>query len=284
MRHKRTFGALVGAGLLLAGCGPEAQEAERPRPGAGNNAVAEQPALPVPEAMGRAALLQAAARVASATALGTDAGAVQDGLDGRQFELRIRFGCPGAVRPSAPGPFRIRFELETRTLRLSAAPHLTLEEPWIAKLGGEGVETVEGFWMRRPWLLEPGCPAGPAPAPAPEQAASGQSATAEPPQPAESAEQVGIAQFFTEADPRTRRRDRRAYEATVTLPEGQQPSPQGYDLVLSGRLRELAGGRVIACNVTGADAPPDCVIAAEFDRVRFEHPDTKEVISEWGAG
>ncbi len=277
---------LLWAGLLVAGCGRDADQAEQPT-AVVNNSAAERPALPAAESLGRAALLQAAARAASAAALGSDDGAAQKSLEGKVFELRIRFGCPGAAQPEAPGPFRIRFEPDSRTLRLSAAPHLTLEEPWIAKLAGEGVEAVEGFWMRRPWLLEPGCPPTPAPppAPAPEEAAPAERAQAEPPaEPPASGERVGIAQFFTDADSRTRRRDRRAYEATVTLPEGQQPSPQGYDLVLSGRLTELPGGRVIACNVTSADAPPDCVIAVQFDRVRFERPDTKEVLAEWGAG
>ncbi len=285
MTSARTIGALLAAGLLFAGCRPAAEESEQP-PAPVSNAAAQRPPLPVPQAMDRAALLQAVARVASATALGTDVQSALNGLDGRPFELRIRFGCPGAVQPAAAGPFRIRFEPDTRTLRLTAAPHLTLDEPWIADLAGEGVETVEGFWMRRPWLLEPGCPAAPAAAAA-EQAAPGATGTATASSPAEPlppGQRVGIAQFFTEADSRTRRRDRRAYEATVTLAEGQQPSPLGYDLVLSGRLRELVAGGVIACHVRSADAPPDCVIAAQFDRVRFERPDTKEVIAEWGAG
>lgn len=275
--------ALFAALVLLAACGPATDKGEDRAPT--NDAVAQRLPLPIAEPpLDRAALLEAAARAASAAALGRDDRDAQRPLEGDQFELRIRFGCPGAVRPgAAAGPFRIAFEPDSRTLRLSAAPDLVLDEPWIARLGGQGVEAVEGFWMRRPWLLAPGCtPASPSP---PQPAiASKQAAPDEPAIAPASGHRVGIAQFFTEADARTRRRDSRPYEATATLDEGEQPSAQGYDLVLTGRLRLLADGRIISCRVASADVPPDCVIAAEFDRVRLEHPGTREALAEWGGG
>ena len=95
---------------------------------------------------------------------------------------------------------------------------------------------------------------------------------------------VGIAQFFTSADPRTHRRDTRAYEATKILAEGEEPSAQGYDLVISGRLRKLADGRAIACTIVGADRPPACVVSAEIDRVWLERPDNRKMIAEWRRG
>jgi hypothetical protein len=95
-------------------------------------------------------------------------------------------------------------------------------------------------------------------------------------------QRIGIAQFFTGADSRTGRREERAYEASKMLAENERPSPEGYNLVLSGRLRRLPGGQVIACRVASVDAPPECVVSAKFDRVRIEVPSTKNVLAEWG--
>ena len=92
---------------------------------------------------------------------------------------------------------------------------------------------------------------------------------------------VGIAQFFTKADSRTGRRDQRAYETTKVLAEGERPSPEGYNFVLSGRLRALPEGRVINCRAPSFDRPPDCVVSAEFDRVWIERPNSKAVVAEW---
>lgn len=168
---------------------------------------------------------------------------------------------------------------------MRATPDLTRESPGIATLGGEEIEAVEGFWIYRPWLLADGCPAPPPKAPA---VPDGEEAEAQPqveaerqPEPAVRRSRVGIAHFFSKTDSRTGRRDNRSYEATKVLGEGEEPSRQGYNLVLSGRLIKLPGGRVIACRMTDADAPPECVVSAQFDRVWIERPDTGAMIAEW---
>lgn len=236
----------------------------------------------------RANLLIAVARAASAAALGTDDAAAQRELDGDRFEFRLRFGCPrpGNEEPGA-GPFSVRFDRESRRLRLSAAPTVSADDPVVTAIAGEEVEAVEGFWIERPWLLAAGCPAVPPP---PEQAETEA-------KPAEEADAEGdtninpatpilpsiaIAQFLTADDPRTDRRGKRPYEAAKTLPEGSEPSQQGYDLVLSGRLRANGNGKVISCTVTSPDRPPTCMVSALFDRVWIRHPGTGEIIAEWG--
>jgi hypothetical protein len=238
--------------------------------------------------MDRAALLLAVAKAASAAALGQDDLAVQRKLDAKKFELRIRFGCEGRVTSKSPQSFGVRFEPDTKTLRLRAAPNLTLDDSWITELAGETIEAAEGFLLERPWLLTAGCsrptntvpeqedlplnetnPDAVAPKGSPDQF-SAQTRT----------QRVGIAQFFTEEDPRTSRRDQRAYEVTKVLKDDERPSAQGYDLVLSGRLRRLHG-RVISCRVERADLPPDCLIAVEFGPVWIEAPATNEVLAEW---
>ena len=62
-----------------------------------------------------------------------------------------------------------------------------------------------------------------------------------------------------------------------------EPSRSGYDLVLSGRLKPLPGGKVITCIGNIADQPPNCIVSVEFDRVRIERADNREPLAEWAA-
>lgn len=274
--------SLAAAGLtVLASC--QQQAPEQPTV---NQPAVEAPASRLPKIeppVDRAGLLQAARAAASAAALGRDDAEVQRKLDGKAFEVRIRFGCAPAgpaEEAAAEGPFNVRFEPDERTLRVRAAPDLTLDDPQVAQIAGEGIEAVEGFWMRRPWLLADGCPVAPVQAQAPgagEPAAP--EAAAAPP----AGQRVGIAQFFSATDSRVGRRNQRAYEATSTLGAAEQPSPKGYNLVLSGRLRKLPSGPVISCRVGNRESPPDCIVSAEFDRAWIENPGTRAIIAEWSS-
>ena len=229
----------------------------------------DRPALPVIEpALDREGLLIAVARAASAAALSSNDREAQRELDGDRFELRIRFGCGGPRAAADSGPRSWTFDEKERVIRFRLEPDFAGDLPMMEAMAGGEFESVEGFWIRRPWLLSAGCAPtldGPPPA------------TTAPP----ADERVGIAQFFTEADPRTHRRDSRAYEATKRLEEKEAPSSHGYDLVLSGRLKALPDGRVIACAAAQAEAPPECIVSAGFDRVRIERPDTRAVVAEW---
>ena len=265
-----------------------------------SNAVVQLPRLPVAEPpMDRAALLIEVAKAASASALGKDISNDLRKLDGKRFEVRIRFGCDQPASPpevekttkpaaqgQATGPFNVRFNEKDRTLRLRAAPDVALDEKWIGSVVGESVEAVEGFWMYRPWLLTDGCPIAPLRMgrDTPEEESAGETkevAAASISRP-DRRYRVGLAQFFTKTDPRTGRRDGRPYEATKVLADEKPPSRQGYNLVLSGRLRHLPSGPVIACEAQNRDAPPQCVVSAVFDRVWIEEPGTKSLIAEWG--
>lgn len=284
--------ALALFGMTVTGC-REARHDDSVANAANNESKRALP-LPIAEPpLDRKQLLLAVLQAASASALGQDDSKQQRALDGARFEVRLRFGCPVYERlGSGSGSFDVRFDEEKRTLRVSTAPDITLDDPRIAELSGSEVEAAEGFWLPHPWLLTEGCP------PAPPQAAveaqdveaenkaarANQSANraqvvAAPPA-SGPAQQIGIAQFFTEADSRTTRREQRPYAVTKGLAEGEQPSAQGYNLVLSGRLRP-AQGKVINCRSTAPDRPPDCVVSAQFDRVFIERPDTKEVLGEW---
>lgn len=271
--------------LLLAGLSACRQSGEANREADVN---ASQPvenapsAVPLPKPpMDRAALLLTVAQARSAAAAGIDDREAQRALDGKEFELRIRFGCEGsAPRDEKKPALSWSIDPKSGVLRLRAAPDLS-EDSEVAK-GLQGVEAVEGFWLSRPWLLNAACPAKPAP--------RGDQPIEEEPNPASTpieptgaAPKVGIAQFFTATDPRTTRRDHRPYE-TVEKRDPRAPiGTQGFDLVLSGRLRMLPEGRVVRCVASAPDLPPACVISAQFDHVWIDDAATRERIADWSS-
>lgn len=261
--------------------------------------VLNQPMVPRPQPpLNRSALFAAVAQAASAEASGTDDGEAQRMLDGRQFELRIRFGCKGPsanLREAWLGWVR---DAGSGTLRVRAKPTLGADDELVRELGGDDFEAVEGFWIPRAWLLEPACPATAAVLPPGQSQGSETGSDDARPGPRTASARVeekaadpvpnwpriGIAHFFTETEPRTVRRSMRPYEAVKTIDPKQPLGSQGFNLVLSGRLQALPDGRVIACVAKSPDNAPECVVSAQFDRVRIERPENGEIIAEWGGG
>jgi hypothetical protein len=270
MRHVKAA-ALAAACLAACGCQqPQSQqdEATNAANAARPQTVPEIP-IPVPEPpLGREQLLVAAMHAASAYATGSEDTQAQRELAGKKFEFRVRFGCDEAA--SAQGDFSWSFDAASGALKVRAAPALSPKDAPVKAIAGDAFETVEGFWILRPWLVASACPRADAP-PAPT------------PEPAPDSQMVGIAQFFTASGPRTLRRSGRAYEATKKLAQGDKPAA-GFDLVLSGRLVALPNGRVIACTPTGAGARPSCIVSVEFGKVWIERADTKEHLADWGSG
>ena len=268
-------------GTLLPACGVQQPQ----ETGEENQATLSPPRrLPIVEPpIDRTRLLLTVARAASAHSAGINDVAVQRSLDGKQFEVRLRFGCEG------PGPGQSdhgwSLDPDGRTLRLRAVPNLFLDDDVTRSVADDQVEAVEGFWLPRPWLLQAACPSGqqtavPAtPAGDPERAKAEPAKASLPRAPAQ--QHIGIAQFFTAEDARTHRRMSRPFEAVKQLGEDEQVGEGGFDLVLSGRLRARGDGRVILCAGSGVDRPPDCIVSAEVDRVWIESPEDKAVLAEW---
>jgi hypothetical protein len=272
---------LVFAALtLLAACQQPQAQSNEPAPAA--EPKTQLPAVPRLESLDRTAILAAVAQAASAHAAGADDSVAQRALDGRQFELRIRFGCRGPTTVLGEQWLGWSFDEDRRTLRVRARPTLAREDPLVQELGGSGFEAVEGFWIPRPWLLQALCPTASAVEPAPADEVALEDPKVEEPLPRWP--RIGIAQFFSETDPRTGRRSMRPYEAVKTLDRGAPIASQGFDLVLSGRLKALPNKKVIACIAKGAQSPPDCIISTDFDRVWIEAPGSAEAIAEWSSG
>lgn len=248
------------------------------------------PAIPVPLApLDRAQLLQAATAAADAVAAGLALPEQNTALVGRTFVIRLPFGCGGPDGEDSGEWAYWSRNPKSGALKLVAKPHIWDEPDWVRALAGElRFDAVEGFWIRRPWTSSERC--APALQPAPETADAGAESDADeapevaeppPPVPVES-QTVGIAQFFAPEGRRTLRRGTRPYSATVKARPGTPPTkPQGYRLVLSGRITGYPDGQPVHCWNRGAGIRPVCLVAVEFSRVAFEDPADGSIISEW---
>lgn len=266
----------LGGVVLLGAC--DRPQNELTKPSNAPTVLASLTAVEPP--LTRAELLLAVMKAGSAVAAGRDDGAEQRDLAGKRFALRLRFGC--ASEPPADRARTATFDAEARVVKLSFPAEIGIQTPNLGALAGGDIEAVEGFWIRRPWLLEPACALHTEPAPA---AADG---STEAPSLATAATtaavpHVGLAQIFMKSDARTHRRERRAYQATERLGSDEGPSGKGYDLVITGRLRALATEKVIAC-VPAEEGAPSCMISASFDSVSIRRADTDRLIGEWPSG
>lgn len=259
-------------GPVLAGC---QREDAAPAPTTAP-AQTQTPIVAVGPAptLDRAGLLQAMDVAASAYAAGREVGGPS--LVGRRFVVRQAFGCAGATPPPADtatgdGLAAWSWGERRRSLKLSLAPGDWTASPLVAG-GAETWESVEGFWLPRPWLRADGCPGAQG-----DPLASGPAAP--------SPQTMGLAAVFEEDGPRTGRRNGRAYDFIVRGEDGQPavaPS-RGYRLVLEGRMAAFADGRAIRCRAANPDQRPVCIGAVQLDRVAFEDAEGR-MLSEWRDG
>ena len=259
------------ADLTTAAC---QRDAETPTPApepAAPTAETPEPILRDP-ALGRGALLEAVARAAADYAAGA-VPADKDPLVGRQFDVRLAFGCEGAEAPPADGAgdglARWSWGPERESVRLSLTPGDWSRSALIAGAGQDQWEAVEGFWIARPWMTAEGCPSL-----RPDPLASGPAAP--------SPQTVGLAAVFEAGGSRLGRRNGRAYTHAIRQ-AGDAPLialDAGYRVRLQGRVAAFPDGRAIHCRAANPNQRPVCVAAVQLDRVAFETP-TGDTLSEW---
>lgn len=262
------------AGLFAASCQREAEPAApAPEPAAPAEIPIETPVRPA--ALDRRGLLAAIGQAASNYAAGATP-ETADALVGRQFDIRLAFGCEGAEAPPADGAgdglARWSWGPERETLRLSLTPGDWTRSALIAGSGQEEWEAVEGFWVSRPWMSADGCPSIQG-----DPLASGPVAP--------SPQTVGLAAVFEKGGSRLGRRNGRAYTHTIRQ-AGDAPLvalDAGYRVRLEGRIVAFPDGRAIRCRAANPNQRPVCVAATQLDRVAFETP-TGETLSEWRPG
>lgn len=266
--------AAAAVGLLTVSCQRDAEPVAPPPEPSGP--VEPQPEPPVrPTTLDRRELLSAVSQAASDYAAGATPTAT-DPLVGRQFDIRLAFGCEGAETPPADGAgdglARWSWGPERETIRLSLTPGDWTRSALIAGASQDQWEAVEGFWIARPWMNAEGCPSIRA-----DPLASG------PVTPSPQA--VGLAAVFETGGSRLGRRNGRAYTHAIRQ-AGDAPLvalDAGYRVRLEGRIAAFPGGRAIRCRAANPNQRPVCVAAAQLDRVAFETP-TGETLSEWRPG
>jgi hypothetical protein len=255
----------------LASCSRPPQKAEPPKT-AMVTPAAPPLALAPPPSVDRAQLLAAVAQAASAFAVGQPEPKVAADLAGRRFSIKTAFGCFGPQVHVATGYL---YDDVKGTLKVSAQP-----EQWIDVAAIKGLlaspdsEAIEGFWIRRPWIVTDACPVTPGVVPAVSDP-SEDLATQEP----GAGNTVGLAAVFDKGGSRVLRRGSRPYEV---VRKSEEPSKGGFRLVLEGRLVAAPGGRSVSCWTVSPDQRPTCIVRVEFDRVAIESA-TGDLIGEWSS-
>ena len=245
--------------LAAAGC---RQKMPQPAQNATSNVSAETPprlstSVPLPQAaLDRQRLIFGALNALSAAALAQDDRDAQKKLDGREFELHLRFGCPGA----ATNPSRSwTYDEKNHVLRAHVVADLAADSVPASDLLLKGYEGAIGFLVDKPLLLTAGCPS-------PQL---GSVSAVEP--------TIAVAQLFTGQDSRVQR-PQRAYDITRKIEDSGKPT-EGLELVVSGRLEGLSDERPIHCAFS--EGPPACIIAAKFDQISIRNPVDGSVLGEW---
>lgn len=256
----------VGVMLLRGDATPEEPEpAATPEPAE----TPQTPAIPLPPpALTRADLLDMAEQAAAAYASGGPAPEGEAGLVGRNFRVRIPFGCYGPRQAGGDDWAGWEYADEGATIRLSATPENWTDTGFVAQLGGAPYDAVEGFWIPRPWMDGDGCPPirvdplGGAPAASPQT--------------------VGLAAFFEVDSSRVEQRGDRPWQAAIRAPEGETlERPAGFHLIVEGRLGAFADGRPVRCSSGGPDQRPLCIIRIRREYVAFSPIGSDEIIQEW---
>jgi hypothetical protein len=276
--------ALLIAVFLSGRKPPDAEPAPPPPP----EPVAAAPAPALVKALSRRDLLERANLAAASAADGINY-AAGESIVGRQFVMRIPFGCQG-VGDAAPSDrkaqdesqFSVRYDPKKRALTLLATPSnwtgIQQAQPADAV---NPVEHIEGFWVPKPWSFAETCNFTPPPAEPQDEKADDKKpdAAAKAGEGADAASQtiaspatqtLGFARMFRAEDSRVNRRDGRPYKYVIALPKDDDSAlRQTYRLALEGRIDAFGDGAPLRCKSENG-ARPVCYYAVRIDRVAFE--------------
>lgn len=224
--------------------------------------------------LGRAELLALAAEAADATARGDTMPAGVSDAVGKRFAISLPFGCDGPAEAGSVAAMQWRYDDGAGALRLTVTPATwSPTEWWTAKPRPEA-ETVEGFWIARPWTGSEACPASPAalaPSAAEPVTLTGQT--------------LAIGQVFGAEDGRQGRRDGKAYESVLRMARTEVGGKQGFTLRLTGRLASGPDSSVATCRQPGgADQRPVCLILVTLAEIAITDPASNAVLATWSMG
>lgn len=245
-----------------------AAPADEPRP-----LQIDTPPLPIPDPpLSRADLIGLAAHAASAHATGQPLKPEDAALVGRNFVVRIPFGCGGPIAAEATSGAHWRHDAAAGSITLRAYPEIWTDAAWVRALAGSmPFDAVEGFWLSRPWIASEDCPRPGSPA---AEAAEAPAAAGE--------KTLGLAMFFAPNSSRVLRRGARPYEFVGKAPaDGVPIAPKGFRLMLAGRIVGFSETEPVRCRSEGPSRRPVCLVAVAFDHVAFEDPAAGKTLAEW---
>lgn len=265
---------VVAMGVLIIGAIMIRADRDRTR-----SAAAVPPPPPPPAAVNlaeptpvltRADLVQEARAAASAYAAGSKPVLNSSPMVGRKFIVRIAFGCGGPRVSNPTAQANVELDPATSTLKLSAQPANWSILPALQDLPSvEKTESIEGFWIPRPWVNSEACP---------EDRETPLPATPTP----TAAQTVGLARIFKKGGSRVLMRGERPYQFARKLPkDGAEILSHTYRLVLEGRLVGFGDRRATQCWEESPDHRPICLYAVEYDRVAFEDANTGKTLADW---
>ncbi|WP_157220184.1 hypothetical protein [Flavisphingomonas formosensis] len=218
----------------------------------------------------RADLIALARLAADAFASGKAApGEVADAV-GRRFELVLPFGCDGPADAGSSAPLRWRYDDKDAALRVHVVPTEWRAADWNVAESAD-TETIEGFWIARPWVSAESCPTG-----GDHAAARGMGALTLPGQ------TLAVAQFLPKDAPRDIARAGKPFEAVKRMEASAIDPAAGMRLRLSGRVDRVPGGGGVRCiQPGGAEQHPICLVAVALDEVRIENPRDDAIVASW---
>jgi hypothetical protein len=257
---------LIVAAIIAIGW-PRAQK-EAPAP----IIVAPEPtpvAPPPPlQLLNRSALIEAAAKAASAYAAGMTIDNAVGELAGRRFELELPLGCAGSTAADTPIENGWRYDADSGILQVAFRSTVQgIAENFFGELSADEpmVEFGKGFWIEREWLREPICPT--------EPKSSNVEIVGDAPS-------LAIAEIREAEAPRAKARDGADYRVSKRVALEAAPDQQGLRILISGRLVSDRP-TPIQCHSVDRDRQPVCVILARFDRVAVTSANGSETYGAW---
>lgn len=295
---RRIFAGAIAAALVLGGAGFLLGRATSPEAGQtpSDDEPVETEPLPIPALEGpltRPDVLALAALAVDATAAGVAPGEELVQSDGRRFEIRLPFGCSGPTARDAEVGWT--YDEASETLRLFVTPQRWTAQDWpFSETGAETIESIEGFWIDRPWTSSEACPAEP-PVPDAAEAEGDEEASdrteaesaaeeGEPPVPPPAPATLAVGQIYTAESPRSGTRQGEAFRAVVRVTEDELDTSQGFRLRIGGRLTRAGGPAPAICRQASPSQRPVCLVSVAMDEVAIENPATGETLATWTLG
>jgi len=262
------FGFMIGRAMSDGGRGEVSQAVRAPMP---TRAPVLEPGWS--GILGRADLIRLAAAAADDASGGSAVHPDLGRIDGRRFELRLPFGCYGPDAETSDTAMGWQYDASDNALRLRVEPSSWTAQQWLSGDTAVGVDTIEGFWIIRPWTSSETCPVEKQRAARSEEPVTLERQT------------LALGQIFYSDGARAGRRDGEPFEATVRISEDRLEVSGGLTLRISGRISAAPGAAPIHCRQPEpAEQRPLCLVSAVLDELAIENPASQKTLAIWSLG